>query len=282
MRIAVASTTIGSLVLSTALPKSYLLALANSIAPKDFAEMYDPGKAAWDERSRHLRKKIKAKLELKKKLRTGQAYLATLEEECDPEPMPNTGSNLKANLDLGILDCNEGEYCIQDSSSSTGGICAKLVNEDSSVVRARGKTNYEDIGDWMVAGDKQLKMLTVSHQLRVQQLLKENELKADQFSSLGGEECFPGTNYGYIDVGANGCQNSTHYCVEDPTSNLGGTCVHVDLDVNDSFIGRFRKNYFDQKVSCQYINGTAGFKCTGVKACFQMSDEFKRNNIGCG
>ena len=164
MRIAVASTTIGSLVLCTAVPKSYLLALANSIAPKDFAEMYDPGKAAWDERSRRLRQKIKAKLELKKKLHTGQAYLATLEEECDPDPMPNAG-NLTEILDLGILDCNDGEYCIRDLSSTTGGICAKLIDEDSSVVRARGKTNYEDIGDWMVAGDKQLKMLTVSHQL---------------------------------------------------------------------------------------------------------------------
>ena len=279
MRIAVASTTIGSLVLSTALPKSYLLALANSIAPKDFAEMYDPGKAAWDERSRRLRQKIKAKLELKKKLRTGQAYLATLEEECDPDPMPNTGSNLKANLDLGILDCNEGEYCIQDSSSSTGGICAKLVNEDSSVVRARGKTKYSDIGDWMVAGDKKLKMLTVSHQLKVQHLLKENELKADQFSSLVGEECYPGTNYGYIDIGANRCQNMTHFCIEDSSSSLGGTCAHVDWDVQDFFASSYSR---DEGITCHYTNGTAGFKCKGLFACGVMTDDFKRNNIGCG
>ena len=273
MRITVASTTIGSLVLSTALPKSYLLALANSIAQKDFSEMYDPDKAAWDERSRRLRQKIKAKLELKKKLRTGQAYLATLEEECDPDPMPNAG-NLTEILDLGILDCNDGEYCIRDLSSTTGGICAKLVNEDSSEVRDRRKTNYEDIGDWMVSGGKQLKMLTFRYQNKVQHFLEENKVGgAGRYSALVKEECHPGTNQGYVDISNNGCQISTHYCVEDSSSSLGGTCVHIDWDVNDSYAS---SGY--EGIPCHFTNGTAGIKCQGYKAC----DGSNENNIKCG
>ena len=267
MKFTFASTTIGSLVLSTAPPKSYLLALANSIAPKEFAEMYNPEKAAWDERSLRLRQKIKAKIELKKKLRTGRAYLATLEEECDPDPMLNAGNSNKT-LDLGILDCNDGEYCIKDSSSLAGGICAKVVYEDSSAVRARGKTKYEDIGDWMVAGGKQLKMLTVPQELKVQHLLEQNKLEAGRNSSLVGEECNPGKNQGFVDVGVKGCQNSTHYCVEDSTSSLGGTCVYID----------FADNGEGQGTQCHYANGTKGEKCGGNYACESSNQEM----IGCG
>ena len=273
MRIAVASTTMGSFFVSTAVPKSYLLALANSIAPKDFAEMYDPYKAARDEMSRRLRKKIKAKRELRKKLRTSGAYLTTLEEECDPDPMSHAG-NLTKNLDLGILDCGDEEYCIRDLSSTTGGVCAVVVNENSGLVRARGKTKYEDLGDWMVSGGKQLKMLTFRYQNKVQHILEENKVGgAGRYSALVEEECHPGTNQGYIDVGVNGCQNSTHYCIEDSSSSLGGTCVHIDWDVNDSYAS---SGY--EGIPCHFTNGTAGVKCQGYKAC----DGSNENNIKCG
>ena len=273
MRIAVASTTMGSFFVSTAVPKSYLLALANSIAPKDFAEMYDPYKSARDEKSRRLRKKIKAKRELRKKLRSSGAYLTTLEEECDPDSMPQAG-NLTEDVDLGILNCGNGEYCIRDSSSTTGGICAKVVYENSGVVRARGKTKYEDIGDWMVAGGKQLKMLTFRYQNKVQHFLEENKVGgAGRHSALVKEECHPGTNQGYVDISNNGCQISTHYCVEDSSSSLGGTCVHIDWDVNDSFAS---SDY--EGIPCHYTNGTAGEKCKGFEAC----DGSNKNKIGCG
>lgn len=56
-----------------------------------------------------------------------QAYLANLGAECS---YVNAFKIAETHADTGILDCGSGEACIQDDSSSAGGRCIRVKDDE--------------------------------------------------------------------------------------------------------------------------------------------------------
>ena len=239
---------------------SYVLAETATKKRADDAKtkpvVVDPAQIDWEEKSRRLRLKLKAKKELRKKMESrGVQHLAVVGRECTPVWADG-------DADVGILACSDPDHvCIEDSSSSFGGVCAQLVSDDGS-------------GDGILQDEstRKLKLLTHGSQLMAQDIIEASPRVGEP--TLLGEECEPSTSKGYFDIGA--CSNTTHVCVEDTSSLLGGTCV--DIGQTSEFLTEERLPAGPGPIDCTYINGTKGKKCHGGQSCVRSNVD----NIGCG
>jgi hypothetical protein len=121
-----------------------------------------------------------------------------------------------------------------------------------------------------------LKPLTANGKSKANDIL---ESARDGYSSQIGEECDPGTNEGYIEVGAaNPCMSSGHVCVRDANSTLGGTCLDIGLDGNLLAVSEGT----ELGVACQKSDGTSGTKCSGATACQGTAQLVINSKIKCG
>jgi hypothetical protein len=214
----------------------------------------------------------------------GQGYLVTSEEECTPpgDISPFEEGALK---DARVISCGgSGQFCIEDTASSLGGVCATVV---SGEVEAGKVDNAQATTAAATAATKKLKPLTVMDKLAAKGPLEGKEvLEYETDLTVVGEECDPGTNPGYVDVGIfNQCHHSDHVCIEDSSSSLGGHCVGIVPGKEDSLWLEFDPQdaggQHRRLTECTYLNGTAGIKCSGHNACVGLSPSFVENNIGC-
>lgn len=227
----------------------------------------------WNDRSKRLREKLKVMADLRMKLWTREGYhLVKSKKECSPHG--GVAEYKNDSMDIGILGCgSSGDICIQDLSSSLGGICALVAggegDEDGTVIREYGDQKLSSRPGNM---SSMLKPLTANGQLKAKSIF---ESALDGYTSLIGEDCDPGTNEGYIEVGSsNPCTKSGHVCVNDATSKLGGTCVDIG---HDGHFLTIESEWKSDGVGCS-LNGKPGVKCNGENACLG-SDKSK---IACG
>lgn len=100
----------------------------------------------WNDRSKRLREKLKVMADLRMKLWTREGYhLVKSKKECSPHG--GVAEYKNDSMDIGILGCgSSGDICIQDSSSSLGGICALVAggegDEDGTVIRSMVIKSY--------------------------------------------------------------------------------------------------------------------------------------------
>ena len=280
-----------------------------------------------------------------------EAFLATTAKLCDPT----------AATDLGVLDnsCPPNQFCIDDSASALGGVCAKVVvrkvgdhlGEDGVVTKSsrngdiarvmKQKTqvrdglesevnvggdeyiyavdedeyydggykdnhglnvtiesndSYVDVDGFVVregiedgvktvSSPRLLKLSSMQDSWKAEHILERSRAGSEEYSSLVGVECNPGTNDRFVDVGIfNGCSNG-YFCSKDSSSNLGGTCVNIARGTSDTFLiprDLFEGEKHRHLLTCDYLNGTSGEKCSGFRACGDLSPDFIANNIGCG
>jgi hypothetical protein len=235
-----------------------------SISPVDDEEL----QLIWDEKALRRRQKLQAKYDLRKKL-SAHGYLVPAKQECIHFGHDFASDLASQGTDVGVLNCPSPEhFCIEDTFSSLGGICAQVVDEalpSSLTVEEETKFDFDGVNT------KLLKPLSL------EMVMAAKHMHAFQKS---GTECAPGSNPGYVDVGPhNGCEGSGHGCVRDSSSSLGGTCVDIgsSLTQRERFLLSSGTTY-----SCTFLNGTIGVKCHGWNACSDLSQEFIENNIGCG
>jgi hypothetical protein len=222
----------------------------------------------WEDRSKRLKEKLKTMAHLRTKLWTRQGYhVVKSKKECRPN-----GREAPDLSDTGILLCgSSGDICIPDSSSSLGGVCALIrggeEDEDETVLHEYDERKLSSRSE----NFSMLKPLAAKGGSKVMNILESGR---DGYSSQIGEECDPGTNEGYVEVGAaNPCMSSGHVCVRDANSKLGGTCVDIGLDGN-LLAGSQESNL----VRCTKSDGTRTRKCAGQGAC-EGTDP---NKIKCG
>ena len=275
-------------------------------AKKDKIQMENERKLAWEKKSLHLKHRMKAKLDLKSKVGHDDWHLYTTEEECTPFAYFKGNSASKkyeSDVDVGILrGCdNPYHYCIEDTSSSLGGVCAQVIGTDREVKVARkdgpmANDGVEEGEDESVIredmkrtdsahfkGTNKLKFMTVKEKLKAKHILEESNGVKDESPYLIGEECDLGKNPGFVDVGIlNKCKQAGHVCIEDSSSSLGGLCVNIGSDKDRGVVSSRILSAQIDSTACTYNNGTAGEKCSGSQACGGLSDSFISNNIGCG
>eukprot|EP00956_Cyclotella_meneghiniana_P008961 scaffold12299_cov85-Cyclotella_meneghiniana.AAC.9 len=317
----------------------------------------DALRRSYEQKSLHLKQKARARIENKKRLLLAfhevsrEAFLATTAKLCDPT----------AATDLGVLDnsCPPNQFCIDDSTSALGGVCAKVVvrkvgdhlGEDGVVTKSsrngdiarvmKQKTqvrdglesevnvggdeyiyavdedeyydrgykdnhglnvtiesndSYVDVDGFVVregiddgvktvSSPRLLKLSSMQDSWKAEHILERSRAGSEEYSSLVGGECNPGTNDRFVDVGIfNGCSNG-YFCSKDSSSNLGGTCVNIARGTSDTFLiprDLFEGEKHRHLLTCDYLNGTSGEKCSGFRACGDLSPDFIANNIGCG
>lgn len=280
-----------------------------SRAKKDKIQAENESKLAWEKKSLRLKNRVKAKLDLKTKVRHDDWYLHTTEDECIPFEYSieeYATKRYEGNVDVGILKgCdNPYLYCIEDTSSSLGGVCAQAIDTDKKVRATNKSSNMASVDKedevHAVVGDKEkgitnshtivtneLKLVNMKDNIKARRILKDKKSVGEESSSLIGEECHlgNGNNPGFVDVGIlNRCGQVGHVCIEHYSSTLGGVCVDIGSDVEeevDSF-RRFNQSEKSLFTACTYKNGTSGEKCSGHRACGGLSDSFINTNIGCG
>ena len=251
------------------------------------SEMVDHVRLKVEQKYLQLREMMKSKSSLKKLMLQGGSVVTT-KKECKPT---------SASPDTGILNCPINQVCIQDSASMLGGVCAKVVHGNVSLAQgevgedivASGVENpYVVVGGNFVAeaqpGGKALKPFAVKDKLNAERILKGSRAGLEEYLPSVSGECSPGTNDGFVDVGIlNGCDFG-HVCLQDPHSNIGGTCVNIGGTSDTSRISRdlFEGGKHRHLLTCDYLNGTSGEKCSGMLACGDLSSDFIANNIGCG
>eukprot|EP00956_Cyclotella_meneghiniana_P014688 scaffold22110_cov85-Cyclotella_meneghiniana.AAC.1 len=242
---------------------------------------------SYKQKFHRLKQKAKARIESKKRLLLAfhevshEAFLATTGKLCDPT----------AATDLGILDdsCLPNQFCIEDSASELGGVCAKVVvpKADDPDVEWRGvDESVQGFGDGMktVSGSKLLKPSTMHDIWKAGHILERSRAGSEVHSSLVSGECNPGTNDGYVDVGIFNRCSYGYFCTKDSSSNLGGTCVNIGSTADMSLISRdfYEGGTHRHLLACDYLHGTSGEKCSGMMACVDLSPDFIANRIGCG
>ena len=206
------------------------------------------------EYERYLKKKLRAKIALRKKSRG--ADTSSKDEVCTPVDLRLSKQYLDdGTADLGVLSSNycidPAQICVPDPLSSLGGRCLSRVMQQEGVFS------------------------------------KSTNSTLSNMNHMAGAECIPqdGSNeedYDKVDLGIlNGCNDPDHVCVEDASSPARGICVDSssltdNLDSNQNIRGHRRL------LQCQYKNGTSGVKCTGNGACGGLSNDFISNKIGCG
>eukprot|EP00956_Cyclotella_meneghiniana_P002835 scaffold3343_cov51-Cyclotella_meneghiniana.AAC.3 len=251
------------------------------------SEMVNHVRLKVEQKYLQLREMMKSKSSLKKLMLQGGSVVTT-KKECKPT---------SASPDTGILNCPINQVCIQDSASMLGGVCAKVVHGNASLAQ-------DEVGEDIVAmvvedqdvvvggnfvaeaqpGGKALKPFAVKDKLNAERILKGSRAGLEEYLPSVSGECSPGTNDGFVDVGIlNGCDVG-HVCVRDPHSNIGGTCVNIGGTSDTSRISRglFGGVKHRHLLTCDYLNGTSGEKCSGMHACGDLSSDFIANNIGCG
>lgn len=195
----------------------------------------------------HLRKKLRAKLAMRRKARgvdEEKEHCTPVTLKLSPE-LGGEGLDVLGILTEGCLDPTRS--CVPDASSLLGGHC----------------TSKED---WLITADH---VPSSDHE-------KSANLKAKSYMEhIVGEECKPidesdGEDCELMDVGIlYQCTNSEHVCIEDDTSLYGGVCA-----------GYLRHRHL---TACNYANGTlGGVNCNGSLSCAGLSAAFIANNIGCG
>ena len=311
----------------------------------------------YEQKFLHIKQKAKARVENKKRLVLAfhevsrEAFFATTGKVCDPTA---------AATDVGILDnsCLPNQFCIEDSASELGGVCAKVVvrkvddQRDEAHIEG-GRISVEDVGggevvavgsmkqktqvrdgsesndkfggdeylagvDWegyddggyednrgldfvdskyrqnvsveltdedrevvvdgvkAFSGPKLLKPFSMQDSWKAAHILERSREGSQGYLPLVGGECNPGTIDGFVDVSILGC-SSGHFCAKDSYSNLGGTCVNIGVTTDFHEGGKHR-----HLLTCAYLNGTSGEKCSGLHACGDLSSDFIANNVGCG
>ena len=252
------------------------------------SELVDHVRLKVEQKYLQLIEMMKSKSSLKKLMLQGGSVIAT-KKECKPT---------SASPDTGILNCPINQVCIQDSASMLGGVCAKVVHGNASLaqdkvggdIMASGVVEDPDVvvGGNFVAeaqpGGKVLKPFAVKDKLNAERILKGSRAGLEEYLPSVSGECSPGTNDGFVDVGIlNGCDVGD-VCVQDPHSNIGGTCVNIGGTSDTSRISRdlFEGGKHRHLLTCDYLNGTSGEKCSGMLACGDLSSDFIANNIGCG
>ena len=276
-------------------------------AKKSKVQAENEKKLVWERKSLDLKRTVKAKLDIRTKVGHDDWHLGTTGDECTPFKYVhenNATKKYERDVDVGILrGCdNPDHYCIGDTQSSLGGICArvKTADEHVKVVDKLGSmVNVHEVRELKPANEdkadgtdstttkstRTLKMVTVKDKLRAMYILEQNKAGGGEYSNLIGEECEVGNNPGFVDVGIlDGCKHVGHICIEEPSSSLGGLCVDIGADVDkviDSFQS-FSPNGVSRLVACTYSNGTSGEKCAGSRACDGLSGSFISSNIGCG
>jgi hypothetical protein len=120
----------------------------------------------------------------------------------------------KKGPDVGLIGCrSSGDICIHDSLSSLGGVCAKAVISEGGC------------GDETIRGEHEEGVLS-SQYAEASMLMPWPESTAKSILQSAKNEGVPGTNEGYVEVGAsNPCKNSDHVRLKDASSSLGGSCV---------------------------------------------------------
>ena len=276
-------------------------------AKKETIQVENERRLAWEKKSLRLKRRLKAKLDLKSKMEHNDWHLTTTEEECVPFEYLEGERIIKkheGDVDVGILrGCdNPYHYCIEDASSSLGGVCARAISTADKKVKHPSMPTIEEESEFdTLIGDNEevmnidhtksgnkLKFVKVADKLKANRILKEGKEAAYKSSNnMIGKECHLGKNPGFVDVGIlNGCKQSIHVCIEDSSSSLGGTCVDVGSEVDGNVVSSrslsvTRNEQVDVTV-CTYTNGTSGERCSGLRACYGLSESFISTNIGCG
>ena len=251
------------------------------------SELVDHVRLKVEQKYLQLREMMKSKSSLKKLMLQGGSVITT-KKECKPT---------SASPDTGILNCPINQVCIQDSASMLGGVCAKVVHGNASLAQDQVGEDIVASGvedpNVVVGGNflaetrpdgKALKPFAVKDKLNAERILKGSRAGLEEYLPSVSGECSPGTNDGFVDVGIlNGCDFG-HVCVRDPHSNIGGTCVNIGGTSDTSRISRdlFEGGKHRHLLTCDYLNGTSGEKCSGMLACGDLSSDFIANNIGCG
>lgn len=117
-------------------------------------------------------------------------HLVKTEKEYIPFGSPAYQLGKDETSDLGSLMCqNSSNVCVDDSTSSLGGvcICIRIVDFGDKEADVAGST-------------PRVKMLTVKEKLKAKHLLEAKEGKVG-VSGLVGEVCTPSTTEGFVDVG---------------------------------------------------------------------------------
>lgn len=226
----------------------------------------------WEERSTRLREKLAAMADLRMKLWTRGGHVVKSKKECRPH---GPAAEDKKGSDIGILGCgSSGDICIQDSSSSLGGVCAAVVLDEGGY--GNTTVRFDQEGGVVPRRPKKFSMLKpLSGGVKSK---VKNILESVKDGGATGEECDPGTNEGYLEVGdSNPCKNSGHVCVKDAASTLGGTCVDVGHE-NAQFFSLIPP----KKKPCQFSNGTWSFKCAALNACAGFNEATIDQFVGCG
>jgi hypothetical protein len=226
----------------------------------------------WEERSKRLKEKLNMMSNLRTKLWSRGGHVVKSKKECRPHGFEVED---KKDSDLGLLGCGSfGDICIQDSSSSLGGVCAHAFISDGGYGDETKRYEHE-------AGVVSSQYAEDSMLMPLPEPAAKSILQSAKDGGAIGEECVPGTNEGYVEVGgSNPCENSDHACLNDASSSLGGHCVFVGLGEQES--GTLNLN--SKKQECTFEDGTSGTKC-GVAVgggCNGLSFQFIRDNIGCG
>eukprot|EP00956_Cyclotella_meneghiniana_P024088 scaffold48051_cov43-Cyclotella_meneghiniana.AAC.1 len=230
------------------------------------SKMVDHVRLKVEQKYLQLREMMKSKSSLKKLMLQGGSVVTT-KKECTPT---------SASPDTGILNCPINQVCIQDSASMLGGVCVKVVHGNASLAQDKVAEAQP--------GGKALKPLAVKDKLNAELILKGSRAGLEEYLPSVSGECSPGTNDGFVDLGIlNGCDVG-HVCVRDPHANVGGTCVNIGGTSDTSRISRdlFEGGKHRHLLTCDYLNGTSGEKCSGMLACGDLSSDFIANNIGCG
>jgi len=88
---------------------------------------------SWEQKSLHFKQKAKQRVATKKRLllafheASRETFLVTTGKLCDP-------TNI---VDVGIFNCPINQFCIEDSGSSLGGVCAKVAHKSVDVAYAK-------------------------------------------------------------------------------------------------------------------------------------------------
>jgi hypothetical protein len=287
MKLSIPQATFATLLSSgTLLSPSHIFSLAKEAtdptAPD--ADPEDDQEIEVKEKFLHLRKLLRAKFELRKKLRTSGGHLVASEKECNTHG-DVVRTKQEEHSDVGILlKCdNPYEYCVKDPFSRLGGVCARVVSNgvvaDDSATKGDSKKHAQ-----------QLKPLTRNDKLKAKHLLEQSKLGRKGSAGATEDKCTPSIgvfelNERSIDVGipTGGCKSFGHVCVKDPSSSLGGTCVDITSSSENTSANYGSNNQVRRHLtSCHYINGTAGTKCSGVNSCDGLDPSFIASDIGCG
>jgi hypothetical protein len=119
-----------------------------------------------DARSIRLKKKLKAKSDLRMKSWSQDVYLVKTTKHCTPAGVDELRKGRMT--DVGVLDCELPEsFCIEDTMSSLGGTCAQVLSVDNG--SAKGVEGLENKG-----GNKYLKPLTAKDKMKAKSLLERN------------------------------------------------------------------------------------------------------------